>query len=46
VKSGLECGFSLGKFTDFAVDDIVECVKVEYKPVPLKIERMSGPSPK
>ena len=44
VKSGLECGFSLGKFKDFEVDDVIECVKVEYKPTPLNIDRMSGPN--
>jgi len=34
----------MGKFRDFAVDDIIECVKVEYVPTPLKIDRMSKPS--
>lgn len=40
VKSGFECGFSIAKFKDFAVDDIIECVKVEYKSTPLHIERI------
>lgn len=31
VTSGLECGLSLGSFKGWAVGDVVECVKVEYK---------------
>ena len=40
VKSGFECGFSIEKYKDFEIDDIIECVKVEYKSTPLNIERL------
>lgn len=29
VKNGLECGIKLGKFNDYAKDDIIECYELE-----------------
>ena len=31
VEQGSECGLQLGKYKDFAEDDIVECFRVEWK---------------
>lgn len=36
----MECGFSLDKFKDFQIGDVIECVKVTYKAKPLDIDRM------
>lgn len=44
MKSGLECGFSIDKYKDFQVNDIIECVKVEFRSVPVNIDRMSADS--
>ncbi len=44
VKSGFECGFSIEGYKDFEVDDVIECVKVEFRAKPLSIDRMSASS--
>ena len=38
MPHGSECGLLLGEYKDFAVDDEIECLKIEYKAKPIRAD--------